>query len=187
MDVKGLLRELPWGDVKACTQVGFSKLKILRSRLSNINTGTLIFVCVLRHKEAYVPAANGFQRQLIRGQPIFRGDRDRALMTEATENGHGEAEAAHVYAEQRAAGEIMRTSAGPRPHAVAMQRTLTPTASQRRRSRGVCVPASLLTGDGRRPPRICLPLGSPQVAEDREAGRLSPWRKVKARATRATW
>ena len=53
MGVKGLLRELPGGDVKACTRVGFSTLDILRSRPADIDTGTLIFVCALRHKEVF--------------------------------------------------------------------------------------------------------------------------------------
>ena len=42
MDVKGLLKELPGGDVAACTRVGLSNWEILRSRLVDINTGTLV-------------------------------------------------------------------------------------------------------------------------------------------------
>ena len=67
MGVKGLPKELPGWDMEACTQVGFSNLEIRRSCLVDIDTGTLVFVCALRHKEAYnagdyVPAAREFQR-----------------------------------------------------------------------------------------------------------------------------
>ena len=153
-------------------------------RPADIDTSTLVFVYALRHKKVYVPAANEFQRQLIRGRPIFRGGRSQALITEATENGHREA--THMSAGRRASGEIARTGTGPRLCAAAMWWTATPTASRRRSSRGIRVPAPRLLGDGRRWPRICPTLDSPEVTEDREPGRLSPWRKVTARAARAT-
>ena len=54
-------------------RVGFATLSALRGearRHADIDTGTLIFVCALGHKEAYgngdyVPAAREFQRKLI--------------------------------------------------------------------------------------------------------------------------
>ena len=49
MGVKKLLKELPGGDVKACTCVGFLSLEILRSRSVDIDTITLVFVCALWH------------------------------------------------------------------------------------------------------------------------------------------
>ena len=74
MGVKGLLKELSGGDTKACTRVGFSSLEILRSRLVDIITGTLVFVCALRHKEAhnrgrYLPACRKFQRKTTLAGP----------------------------------------------------------------------------------------------------------------------
>ena len=51
--VKGLLKVLPGGDVAACTRVGFSNLEILHSCSVDIDTGTLAFVCDLRHTEAF--------------------------------------------------------------------------------------------------------------------------------------
>ena len=67
MGVKGLLRELPGGDMKD-QRVGFHTLDVLRGEARHpvdIDTGTLIFVCALRHKVAYnsgnyVPAARDF-------------------------------------------------------------------------------------------------------------------------------
>ena len=53
MGVKGLPKELPGGNVNACTRVGFLNLETLRSRLVDIDTGTLVFVCALRHTEAF--------------------------------------------------------------------------------------------------------------------------------------
>ena len=50
MGVKGLLQELIGRDVKVGTRVGFSTLEILLSCPADINTGTLTFVCALRHK-----------------------------------------------------------------------------------------------------------------------------------------
>jgi hypothetical protein len=63
--------------VKACTRVGFSTLDILRSRPADIGTGTLIFVCALRHKEAYdagdyVPRRPRIRRPR-RQAPVSRG------------------------------------------------------------------------------------------------------------------
>ena len=54
MGVKGLLRELPGGDVKACTRVGFSTLDILRSRPADIDTRRAEF----RTNLAAIAAAN---------------------------------------------------------------------------------------------------------------------------------
>ena len=53
MGIKGLLQELHRGDVKAYTRIGFSKQEIFGSRPANTDTGTLISVCVLRHKQVY--------------------------------------------------------------------------------------------------------------------------------------
>ena len=72
MGVKGLLRELPGGDMKD-QRVGFHTLDVLRGEACHpvdIDTGTLVFVCALRHKveynsKNYVPAARDFQNQLI--------------------------------------------------------------------------------------------------------------------------
>ena len=70
MGVTGLLKELPRVDVKACKRVRLSTLKILCSRLDDIDTGTLILVYALRHKEAYngvyyIHVAREFQHQII--------------------------------------------------------------------------------------------------------------------------
>ena len=70
MGINGLLKELPGGDTKTSTRVGFDKLALLRGRPVDIDTGTLIYTCALRHKDAfnagdYLPAAGKFQRQII--------------------------------------------------------------------------------------------------------------------------
>ena len=67
MGVKGLLKELPSGNMKK-KRVGFATLAALRDearRHAVIDAGTLIFVCALRHKEThgngdYVPTASEF-------------------------------------------------------------------------------------------------------------------------------
>ena len=64
MGVKGLLKELPGGNMEE-QRVGFARLAALRGearRHADVDAGTLIFVCALLHKEAYdkgdyVPAA----------------------------------------------------------------------------------------------------------------------------------
>ena len=67
MGINGLLQELPCGDSKTSTCVRFKKIDLLRGRLVDIDTGTLIYVCVLRHKDVYnagnyLPAAGEFPR-----------------------------------------------------------------------------------------------------------------------------
>ena len=42
MGVKGLLKEMPRGDVAACARVRFLNLEIIRGRLVDIDTGTLV-------------------------------------------------------------------------------------------------------------------------------------------------
>ena len=69
MGVKGLPEEVPGGDdIGQCQRTGFAKLAALhnRFRLADIDTGTLIFSCALRHQEAFnaenfVPTAYKFQ------------------------------------------------------------------------------------------------------------------------------
>ena len=55
MGTKGLLKELPDSNMgDKC--VGFSTLNVIRGkvqRLVNIDTGTLVFVCVLKHNAAF--------------------------------------------------------------------------------------------------------------------------------------
>ena len=63
MGVKGLLTELPGGDVKVCMHVGFLNLEILHSRSVDIDMGTLVFVCALRHKAAF---------NVVRTHPLCR-------------------------------------------------------------------------------------------------------------------
>ena len=53
MGITDLLKELPGGNAKTFTRYGFANLAILRSFPASIDTGTLVFICVLRHKEAY--------------------------------------------------------------------------------------------------------------------------------------
>ena len=79
MGVKGLLKELPGGDVGQCQRTGFSKLTALANRFrpADINTVTLISVCALRHKDAYndgnyVPTAREFQQQVISMNLIYK-------------------------------------------------------------------------------------------------------------------
>ena len=43
MGINGFLQELPDGDSKTSACVGFEKLDLLRGRLVDINTGTLIY------------------------------------------------------------------------------------------------------------------------------------------------
>ena len=53
MGITDLLKELPGGNATTSTRFGFANLTILRSFPASIDTGTLLFVCALRHKEAY--------------------------------------------------------------------------------------------------------------------------------------
>ena len=81
MGVKGLPKELPGGDVEdQC--VRFLTLGVLQGptrRPDDIDTGTLVFSCALRHKEAYntgdhVPVTREFQHQLILLYRIHKWD-----------------------------------------------------------------------------------------------------------------
>ena len=80
MGVDDLLGPLPGGKMEE-TQYGFSRLMILRngSRRVEIDTGTLVFICALRHKEAfnasnYLPSAQEFHRQILILHHIHRWD-----------------------------------------------------------------------------------------------------------------
>ena len=53
MGITDLLKELPGGNAKTSTHYGFANLAILRSFLASIDTGTLLFVCALRHKDVF--------------------------------------------------------------------------------------------------------------------------------------
>jgi 5'-3' exonuclease len=69
MGVKILLPNLPGGDMES-TITGFEKLKVLRNRSIDIDSGTLIYTCAFRHRTAYnagdyLPAVREFQRTLI--------------------------------------------------------------------------------------------------------------------------
>ena len=81
MGVKGLPKELPGGGVEdQC--VRFLTLGVLQGptrRPDDIDTGTLVFSCALRHKEAYntgyhVPITREFQHQLISLYLIHKWD-----------------------------------------------------------------------------------------------------------------
>ena len=78
MGVNDLLGQLPGGRMDE-TQHGFSRLTILRdkNRRTNFDSDTLVYVCALRHKEAfnagnYLPSAREFQRQIITLNLIYR-------------------------------------------------------------------------------------------------------------------
>ncbi|KAL7541138.1 hypothetical protein ACHAWF_006863, partial [Thalassiosira exigua] len=71
MGIRDLFCRLPGGKMTD-QQRGFSKLRILRdkNRPVDIDTGTLVFTCALRHKTAYnagnyEPAAREFQRTIV--------------------------------------------------------------------------------------------------------------------------
>ena len=54
-------------------------LGLLRGRPVDIDTGTLIYVCALRHKDVYnagdyLPAAAEFQRQIISLNLLYKWD-----------------------------------------------------------------------------------------------------------------
>ena len=79
MGVKGLLKELPGGSMDESFH-GFLNLDILRNKClpADIDTGTLVFVCALRHREAfnsgnYTPSAREFQRQMIHSSAMKYG------------------------------------------------------------------------------------------------------------------
>ena len=79
MRVKGLLRELPGGEMKD-QRVGFNTLDVLRGEarhLVYIDTGMLIFVGSLWYKVVYnsgnyVPSSRNFQNQLIAMDLIYK-------------------------------------------------------------------------------------------------------------------
>ena len=54
MGVTGLLKELPGGNATTSTRFGFANLAILRTFPASIDTGTLLFVCAIRHKDAFL-------------------------------------------------------------------------------------------------------------------------------------
>ena len=74
MGITDLLKELPGGNAKTSTRYGFANLAILRNFPASIDTGTLLFVWALRHKEAYnagryLPALREFQRKTTLSGP----------------------------------------------------------------------------------------------------------------------
>ena len=80
MGIEGLLPELPGGAMSS-QQTGFSKLTMLQcgSKKVDIDSGTLIFVCALMHKEEYkagnyLPAVQEFQRQCTSLGVIYKWD-----------------------------------------------------------------------------------------------------------------
>ena len=77
MGITDLLKELPGGNAKTCTRYGFADITILRSFPASVDTGTLLFVCAFRHKDAfdagdYIPAAREFQRQIISMNLLYK-------------------------------------------------------------------------------------------------------------------
>ena len=79
MGITDLLKEIPGGNAKTSTRYGFVDLGILRSFPASIDTGTLLFVCVFRHKDAFVagdyePPAREFQRQVISINLLYKWD-----------------------------------------------------------------------------------------------------------------
>ena len=77
MGIKDLLKELPGGNAKTSTRYGFADLAILRGFPASADTGTLLFVCAFRHKDAfvagdYIPAAREFQRQIISMNLLYK-------------------------------------------------------------------------------------------------------------------
>ena len=53
MGITGILKELPGGDMKTSAYVGFDTLDLLRGVPVDIDTGTLLYACALRHKDAF--------------------------------------------------------------------------------------------------------------------------------------
>ena len=79
MSINCLLQDLPGGESKTSACVRFEKLDLLRSRPPDIDTGTLICVSALQHKDAYnvskyLPAAGEFQRQVISLNLLYKWD-----------------------------------------------------------------------------------------------------------------
>ena len=79
MGITGILKELPGGDMKTSAYVGFDTLDLLRGVPVDIDTGTLLYACALRHKDAfnagdYLPAAAEFQRQIISLNLLYKWD-----------------------------------------------------------------------------------------------------------------
>ena len=76
MGINDLFKELPGGDIKTSVRVGFDKIALLLERLVDIDNGTLIYTCALRHHNAYnavdyLPAAPKFQFLFSRLTPII--------------------------------------------------------------------------------------------------------------------
>ena len=79
MGITDLLKELPSENAKTSTCYGLSGLTILRNFPASIDTGTLLFVCALRHKNTFVvgnyaPTAQEFQRQVIIMNLLYKWD-----------------------------------------------------------------------------------------------------------------
>ena len=79
MGITDLLKELPGGNAKTSTRYGFADLAILRSFPASVDTGTLLFVCALWHKDAfnagdYIPSVAEFQRQIITMNLLYKWD-----------------------------------------------------------------------------------------------------------------
>ena len=72
MGIKNLLKELPGGDARTDTIRGFTNLHLLKDGKNKVDldTGTLIFVCALRHRQTYDQgiyshAVREFQLQIL--------------------------------------------------------------------------------------------------------------------------
>ena len=77
--ITGLLKELPGGNATTSTRFGSANLAILRTFPASIDTGTLLFVCAFRHKDAfnagdYIPSAREFQRQIVTMNLLYKWD-----------------------------------------------------------------------------------------------------------------
>lgn len=80
MGIKDLLPELPGGHSSE-SRSSFSSLEMFRDkgRPADIDVGTLIYICAIRHKPAYLeqnytPSLREFQRQLIILNSIYKWD-----------------------------------------------------------------------------------------------------------------
>ena len=79
MGINVILNELPGGNIKILALVGFDKLGLLCGRPVDIDTGTLIYICVLRHKGAHnvgdnLHTASEFKRQTICSNLLYQWD-----------------------------------------------------------------------------------------------------------------
>ena len=79
MGISGILKELPGGVIKTSARVGFDKLGLLRGRLVDIDTDTLLCTCALRHMDTYntgnyLPIVSKFQRQIISFNLLYKLD-----------------------------------------------------------------------------------------------------------------